>query len=127
MDILLSLKTVSLDRPSGRGESSSEMRKRVEKARERQYARYQAEICNAKIPYEQLTSTSPLTESQQKMITQMSSKQQWSNRVQIKIIRLARTISDLSGELNITDESIWKAITLRRTTLQKEQLKVREN
>ena len=57
----------------------------------------------------------------------MSSKQQWSNRVQIKIIRLARTISDLSGELNITDESIWKAITLRRTTLQKEQLKVREN
>ena len=61
------------------------------------------------------------------MITQMSSKQQWSNRVQIKIIRLARTISDLSGELKITDESIWKAITLRRTTLQKEQLKVREN
>ena len=61
------------------------------------------------------------------MITQMSSKQQWSNRIQIKIIRLARTISDLSGELNITDESIWKAITLRRTTLQKEQLKVREN
>ena len=57
----------------------------------------------------------------------MSSKQQWSNRVQIKMIRLARTISDLSGELNITDESIWKAITLRRTTLQKEQLKVREN
>lgn len=51
---------------------------------------------------------------QLKMIRQVASKQQWSNRVQIKIIRLARTISDLEGSKVITDESIWKAITLRR-------------
>ncbi|WP_338449628.1 hypothetical protein R4Z09_26210 [Niallia oryzisoli] len=44
----------------------------------------------AKIPFEKLTATSPLQEHQLKMIRQMSTKRQWSNRVQIKIIRLAR-------------------------------------
>ena len=53
----------------------------------------------------------------------MSSKQQWSNRVQIKIIRLARTISDLEGSQEITDASIWKAITLRREQTHKSNLK----
>jgi magnesium chelatase family protein len=38
------------------------------------------------------------------MIRHASSKQQWSNCVQIKIIRLARTISDLDGSQEITDE-----------------------
>lgn len=60
------------------------------------------------------------------MITQVTSKQRWSNRVQIKIIRLARTISDLADGTHITDESIWKAITLRRAQLQKSQVKARE-
>ncbi|MBE3570824.1 MAG: YifB family Mg chelatase-like AAA ATPase [Bacillales bacterium] len=127
MDILLSLKPVNLDQSSGTREASLEIRQRVKKARERQYVRYQAEICNARVPFEQLTATSPLTEYQQKMIHQISSKKQWSNRVQIKIVRLARTISDLVGETHITDESIWKAITLRRTNPQKEPLKARES
>ncbi|WP_010677033.1 magnesium chelatase subunit ChlI family protein [Bacillus timonensis] len=48
------------------------------------------------------------------MIRQASPKHQRSNRVQIKIICLARTISDLEEHHEITDESIWKAITLRR-------------
>lgn len=60
------------------------------------------------------------------MITRMILKQRWSNRVQIKIVRLARTISDLADEQHITDESIWKAITLRRTQSQTSQLKARE-
>lgn len=127
MDILLSLKSVNLDQPLGNRETSLEIRQRVEKARKQQYARYQAEISNANVPFEQLSATSPLTERQQKMITQVSSKQQWSNRVQIKIVRLARTISDLAGERNIIDESIWKAITLRRMNYQKTQLKAKEN
>ena len=58
------------------------------------------------------------------MIRQVSSKQGWSNRVQIKIIRLARTISDLAGSEEITEDAIWKAITLRRVNHHKEQMKV---
>ena len=88
-----------------------------------QYERYQEQICNAKVPFEKLSATSPLKENQLNMIRQVSAKQQWSNRVQIKIIRLARTISDLAGSRDITDESIWKAITLRRENHPKAQMK----
>ena len=38
------------------------------------------------------------------------------NCVQIKINRLARTISEFEGSREITDESIWKAVALRRIT-----------
>jgi magnesium chelatase family protein len=58
------------------------------------------------------------------MIRQVSKKRQWSNRVQIKIIRLARTISDLEGSHDITDESIWQGIHLRREEHQKEKITV---
>ena len=123
MDILLSLKSVNLDQPVAENKSSIEFRSAVEKARERQYARYGESISNAKVPFDVLTKSSPLKEQQMNMIRQMSSKQQWSNRVQIKIIRLARTISDLDGSQDITDASIWKAITLRREQTNKSNLK----
>lgn len=126
IDILLFLQSVNLDQQSQKRASSEDIRKRVEKARERQYERYQELICNAKVPFEKLTATSPLQEHQLRMIRQVASKQQWSNRVQIKIIRLARTISDLAGSREITDESIWQAITLRRGNPLKEQMMVGE-
>jgi magnesium chelatase family protein len=81
-------------------------------------------VTNAKVPFALLSSTSPLREHQLKMIRHVSSKRQWSNRVQIKIIRLARTISDLEGSEVITDESVWKVITLRRESHPQEQVKV---
>ena len=121
IDVLLSLNSVDLYQSRQTQQTSADFRLRVEKARERQYERYQEQICNANIPYEKLMSTSNVSEHQKKMIKQMSSKQQWSNRVEIKIIRLARTISDLEGSIGITDESIWKAMTLRRLNPHKEQ------
>jgi magnesium chelatase family protein len=52
IDILLSLKSVNLDQPEINLESSREILKRVEQAREMQYQRYKIEICNSKIPFE---------------------------------------------------------------------------
>jgi magnesium chelatase family protein len=118
---------VNLDQQSRIAETSSDIRSRVEKAQERQFSRYQEQTYNAKVPFEILTATSPLTGNQRKMIAQVSSKQHWSNRVQIKIIRLARTISDLADDSNITDESIWKAIQLKRTLHHKEQRIAKKN
>lgn len=114
IDILLSLQSVNLDHPTRDQKNSTDIRRRVERARIRQYERYQEEVTNAKVPFEKLSAASPLKDEQLHMIRQVSSKHQWSNRVQIKIIRLARTISDLEAHRDITDESIWKAITLRR-------------
>ncbi|MBI0577949.1 YifB family Mg chelatase-like AAA ATPase [Neobacillus cucumis] len=126
LDILLSLQSVNLDQPSKKQEHSFDIEKRVERAREIQYQRYQTEITNAKVQFEVLSQTSPLTSDQQKMLTNIALKQNWSNRVQIKIIRLARTISDLAGEKEITDTAIWEAMTLRRWGLHKQQSLARE-
>jgi len=126
MDILLSLQSVNVNRSSTTQESSNDIRKRVEKARVRQYERYQQEVSNAKVPFEILVETSALTTEQKKTLTQISSKQNWSNRVQIKIIRLARTISDLAGEERIADQAIWEAMTLRRWGQNKQTTIARE-
>ncbi|KAB7671687.1 YifB family Mg chelatase-like AAA ATPase [Bacillus sp. B1-b2] len=114
IDILLPLQSVDVNQPSSTQESSCDIRKRVEKARLCQFERYQQEVSNAKVPFETLMETSVLTTEQKKTLTQISSKQNWSNRVQIKIIRLARTISDLAGDERIADQAIWEAMTLRR-------------
>ncbi|WP_420910283.1 hypothetical protein [Neobacillus muris] len=84
----------------------------MEKARKLQYRRYGMEICNGRIPYEILLRTSPLTDSQQQILHQYLLKNDISNRTQIKIIRLARTISDLQGNPDITDQSIMEAMKL---------------
>ncbi|MDN3017874.1 hypothetical protein PH210_16895 [Paenibacillus sp. BSR1-1] len=68
------------------------------------------EICNARVPYEVLLRTSPLPAGQQVDLQKLSFKKGLSNRTQIKIIRLARTISDLQGCSRITDQSIWAAV-----------------
>jgi magnesium chelatase family protein len=99
---------------------------RVEKARNLQYDRYQAETTNAKVPFEVLSEKSPLMNQQHQMIMNVAAKQNWSNRVQIKIIRLARTISDLAGEEAITDAAIWEAMKLRRWGMHKQHSIARE-
>jgi magnesium chelatase family protein len=126
IDILLPLKSVNLDQSSKNQDTSSAIRERVNKAQQFQYQRYQIEVTNAKVPFEVLTETSPLTSEQQKMLMNVAAKQNWSNRVQIKIIRLARTISDLAEEDKISDTAIWEAMTLRRRGLHKQQSVARE-
>lgn len=115
IDILLSLKAVNLKRQDFSDAESSEMvRKRVKLARERQFERYGKEICNSSVPLEMLIGSRPLTESQQVRLQDFSIKHGLSNRVQIKLIRLARTISDMRGENFISDGAIEEALTLRK-------------
>ena len=115
MDLLLSLKPVNMkDHDFSRIESSEDIMKRVSEARERQYLRYEREICNGSVPFEELVKKSPLTVGQQSGLQRLSITQGLSNRVQIKIIRLARTISDLQGEESITDDAMSEALSLRR-------------
>lgn len=115
IDILMSLKAVNLKGHHFKGiESSEKVRQRVKVARERQYERYGKEICNGSFPYEQLIVNNPLTNAQLHHLQSLSIKQGLSNRVQIKIIRLVRTIADLKGEDLLSDEVLEEAITLRK-------------
>ncbi|WP_233879565.1 YifB family Mg chelatase-like AAA ATPase [Virgibacillus halodenitrificans] len=115
MDIILKLGNVSLDRESREAnEYSAEIRKRVHRAREIQYKRYGGEVHNAVVSNEQLLRCSVLSDTQQQMLRQWASEQHWSTRVQVKIVRLARTISDLNGEERISNEALWEAVNIRR-------------
>jgi magnesium chelatase family protein len=110
-DITLPIKRVDFKKENS-GEPSKIVRRRVEEARNRQYDRYGKEICNSMVAYDVLEKKSPLNEGQKRTLQQFSQKENWSNRTQIKIIRLARTISDLQASTSITDDSIWKAMKL---------------
>lgn len=112
-DIHLLVRPVNLkEESSGDGESSEKIRQRVAESRNRQYERYGKELCNSRVSYDTLRKTSPLTEAQQQNLQQHAINKNWSNRTQIKIIRLARTISDLDGSTPITDKSIGEAVEL---------------
>ncbi|PWW31320.1 Mg chelatase-like protein [Cytobacillus oceanisediminis] len=111
-DINLSLGPVDLKSVNMRKEElSSSIRQRVDEARKRQNERYGSEIGNSRVSYGTLLKTSPLTAKQQRT-QQFSYKKNWSNRTQIKIIRLARTMSDIQGSTGISDQSIWEAVKL---------------
>jgi magnesium chelatase family protein len=126
MDVLLSLEVIDFTREMKISESSETIRNRVEEARRKQYERYGEEMTNGRVPFELLMEKSPLTKGQRQLLQQWASQHQWSNRVQTKIIRLARTISDLKGAKEITDESLWEAMTQRRLkTYTKQQVTAR--
>lgn len=115
MDILLQLQSVSLENESAEDNETSEIiRKRVAEARQRQYDRYGCEILNATISPEVISEHLILQPDQRTMIQKWASKYNWSTRVQTKILRIARSISDLAGEPSITNEALWEAATMRR-------------
>ncbi|WP_368298802.1 hypothetical protein [Cytobacillus firmus] len=60
-------------------------------------------------------------------LQQFSYKKNWSNRPQIKVIRLARTISDLQGSKGITDRSIWEAAKLNSLAERKADRGIKAN
>ncbi|WP_338778794.1 YifB family Mg chelatase-like AAA ATPase [Metabacillus sp. FJAT-52054] len=115
IDILLSLKAVNLNHDFNGIETSSAIKERVREARERQYLRYGREVCNGSVPFEELIKNSPLNSDQQRNLQKIFIANGLSNRVQIKIIRLARTISDLAGEDGISEASLTEAFSLRKT------------
>src|SRR5699024_11386623 len=85
-------------------------------ARQKEYVRYNTGVYNASISNERLLECSSLNQELEMMMRKWGSKYHWSTRVQMKIRRLARTISDLNGDDNITNEAIWEAVTMRRAS-----------
>ncbi|WP_216830609.1 YifB family Mg chelatase-like AAA ATPase [Alkalihalobacterium elongatum] len=118
IDILLSLKPVSLQETSIETmETSAVIRDRVIAARKQQYERYDSELTNSEVLFDQIVSKGKLAMSQQKMIQNVCAKQGLSNRAHIKIIRLARTISDLDGYVAISNRAIVEAFQLRKVEI----------
>jgi magnesium chelatase family protein len=123
-DIFLFLKPVNLNNDAEiRRESPEEIRQRVAEARKRQSKRYGKELTNGKVSYETLIQTSPLTQTQQRFLQKLAFKYGWSNRAQIKIFRLARTIADLERSQEITEQHLWGALKLHSLSAAKRDQK----
>jgi magnesium chelatase family protein len=87
-----------------RGESSSSVRERVERARIRQRARYDDERgCNARAPGRWLETHGALKPAARSMLTTAGERLALSARAFHRVLRVARTIADLgeSGAIDV--------------------------
>ncbi|MBH9967919.1 YifB family Mg chelatase-like AAA ATPase [[Bacillus] enclensis] len=114
-DLFLNLAPVNLkEQKEEERESSEEVQKRVEKARFLQYERYGEEICNGRVDYQRIINHSPGLQDRLHYLNNLSLKRNWSNRAQLKVVRLARTIADLAGLEEVEERHIWEAVKLHR-------------
>lgn len=97
------------------GESSAEIKKRVNKARAIQIKRFEgSEItCNAKMTPSMTRSFCKLDEQSKKMLERCFDTLGLSARAYDKILRIARTIADLDGSDDILLEHVTEAVQYR--------------
>jgi magnesium chelatase family protein len=98
---------------SEQGESSAEVRERVEAAFSRQRDR-QGSIPNSHLAPEQLREYADLTDQAGAMLAEGHRRLRLSGRGWDRVLKVALTIADLRGEERVDEESVARALTLRR-------------
>jgi magnesium chelatase family protein len=99
------------------GEPSANIRARVVKAREIQLERYRdlgSELTNSAVKSRDLQRTCKITPKARDTLQGVLERLKLSARAYDKILRVARTISDLAGEEEIREEDIIGASSYRR-------------
>lgn len=96
-------------------ELSAEIRKRVESARERQYARFEKEQIriNSEMNTRHIKSHCPLDAQSQELLQKAISTLRLSARGYYRLIKVARTIADLEASSAIRREHIAEAMQYR--------------
>ena len=97
------------------GENSESIRERVESARKMQYERFKDSpyITNSEMTSEAVRRLCPLEDGSKTILSQAASSLRLSARSYFRMIRIARTIADLSGEEQVRSEHIAEAIQYR--------------
>jgi magnesium chelatase family protein len=125
-DIFLSLAPVDLRSSSNEKKESSKMiRQRVKEARLSQYSRYGNEISIGRVSFETLLKEGHISNQHQHSVQNLAFRHNWSNRTQIKIIRLARTIADLQQKKEVSEQNIWDAVKLHGLSNDKHLKKIK--
>lgn len=97
-----------------RGDSSSSIRERVERARVRQRARYGDDRgCNARAPGRWLESHGALQPSARSLLTSAGERLHLSARAFHRVLRVARTIADLENSAAIETAHVAEALGYR--------------
>ena len=94
-------------------ETSVEIRKRVQKAREIQNKRYGKEMLNANIGVKEINKYIFLSDTQKQLLENAAKKLDFSPRVYHKILKITQTIADLDNDGKIKDEHILEALQYR--------------
>ena len=117
LDIHIEVPQVEFSKLSGeeKGESSAEIKKRVNAARKIQNERFKGTTitCNAKMTPKQTAEFCKLSESGKKILERCFETMDLSARAYDKILRIARTIADLDGSENIEVPHITEAVQYR--------------
>lgn len=97
------------------GETSAEIRKRVEQARAIQLRRLRKAgiYCNAQMGTKLVNTFCVLDNAGQKLLEAAMEKLGLSARSYVRILKIARTIADLEGEENILPQHVAEAIQYR--------------
>lgn len=97
------------------GEPSGKIRERVEFARVRQRKRFEGTemTCNADMGPGEVRKFCPLDDSGKGIVRQAMSQLQLSARAFHRILKLSRTIADLSGEDDIVPQHLAEALQYR--------------
>lgn len=98
-----------------KAESSAQIRRRVQEARDRQTKRFKKTdiICNAEMTNRAIKKLCPLSSECLRLLRQAVSQLALSARGYFKIIKIARTIADLAAEKEITSAHIAEALQYR--------------
>lgn len=98
------------------GESSSCVRQRVEGARERQlerFARHGQVSCNASMPSKMMREHCKIDATASGYLEHAMNELNFSARAHDRILKVARTLADLAGSVDIQPENVLEAIQYR--------------
>lgn len=115
IDLHIEVPSVDFNNISSDGteEKSSEIKKRVNNARQIQYKRYGMNKCNSHIDTLEYKESFELNEKTKDILKMSFEKMNLSARGYVKILKIARTIADLDSSDNINEYHIMEAIQYR--------------
>lgn len=115
IDLVIQMKRLSEEElvNDKKEEGSTDIRKRVIKAREIQAKRFGEAKTNSKMSQEELKKYCIIQEEDKRFLISALENLQISARVYDKILKIARTIADLEGEEEISRKHLLEAISFK--------------
>jgi len=114
IDLFLQLPPVRFQQlEEGPGEASSVLADRVRAARARMQARWGNGVVNAAVPLARLREAEFTDAGARRLLERVMEEQALSARAHDRVLRVARTVADLTGRDRITEADVAEALCLR--------------